>query len=104
MMIAQQCDLQLGEFVWTGGDVHFLGSRSFDGSVDKEKAVKIVLSAETMMNGQTPLKKKFSIFVSIPADILRVNSINFLLNVSPFVRINSLKRYPFPFVKSKISS
>ncbi len=22
MMIAQQCDLQLGEFVWTGGDVH----------------------------------------------------------------------------------
>ena len=22
MMIAEQCDLQLGEFVWTGGDVH----------------------------------------------------------------------------------
>jgi thymidylate synthase len=22
MMIAQQCDLQLGEFIWTGGDVH----------------------------------------------------------------------------------
>jgi thymidylate synthase len=22
MMIAQQCDLELGEFVWTGGDVH----------------------------------------------------------------------------------
>jgi thymidylate synthase len=21
-MIAQQCDLQLGDFVWTGGDVH----------------------------------------------------------------------------------
>jgi thymidylate synthase len=22
MMVAQQCDLELGEFVWTGGDVH----------------------------------------------------------------------------------
>ncbi|HHB93479.1 MAG TPA: thymidylate synthase [Thioploca sp.] len=22
MMVAQQCDLQLGEFIWTGGDVH----------------------------------------------------------------------------------
>jgi len=21
-MVAQQCDLELGEFVWTGGDVH----------------------------------------------------------------------------------
>src|ERR1041384_1438766 len=28
-MVAQQCDLQLGEFVWTGGDVH-LNSNHFE--------------------------------------------------------------------------
>lgn len=32
MMIAQQCDLEVGEFIWTGGDVHL-----YENHIDQAK-------------------------------------------------------------------
>jgi len=49
-MVAQQCDLQLGEFVWTGGDVH-LYSNHFE-------QAKLQLSREPFALPRLEIKRK----------------------------------------------
>ena len=49
-MVAQQCNLKLGEFVWTGGDVH-LYSNHFE-------QAKLQLSREPMTLPQLNIKRK----------------------------------------------
>ena len=50
MMLAQQCDLELGDFVWTGGDVHIY-SNHFD-------QVKLQLSRDERALPQMKIKRK----------------------------------------------
>jgi thymidylate synthase len=49
-MVAQQCDLELGEFVWTGGDVHL-----YSNHIDQ---VKLQLSREPYALPQLVIKRK----------------------------------------------
>ncbi len=65
-MVAQQCNLKLGEFVWTGGDVH-LYSNHFE-------QAKLQLSREPMTLPQLNIKRKpNSIFEYVFDDFEIVN-------------------------------
>ena len=53
-MIAQQCDLGVGEFVWSLGDVHFYGNQVED--------VRIMSERETYPFPQIKIKKAKDIY------------------------------------------
>jgi thymidylate synthase len=44
MMIAQQCDLDLGEFIWTGGDVHLYLNHKVQAQVQLQRTPKALPS------------------------------------------------------------
>jgi thymidylate synthase len=53
-MVAQQCDLEVGEFIWTGGDVHIYDNH--------REQVKLQLSRDTIPLPQLQLTRAPSIF------------------------------------------
>lgn len=53
-MIAQQCDLDVGEFVWSLGDVHFYG--------DQVEDVRIMSERETHPFPKIKIKKAKDIY------------------------------------------
>lgn len=61
MMIAQQCDLQLGDFIWSGGDVHLYNNHI--------EQAKIQISRKPLPLPYVELKKAKSIFDYCYSDI-----------------------------------
>ena len=53
-MIAQQCDLGVGDFVWTTGDIHFYG--------DQVEDVRVMASRSTYPFPQIKINKAKDIF------------------------------------------
>jgi thymidylate synthase len=49
-MVAQQCDLEVGDFVWTGGDVHLYSNHL--------EQVKLLLTREPFPLPQLNIKRK----------------------------------------------
>ncbi|AKE41864.1 thymidylate synthase [Corynebacterium kutscheri] len=76
-MLAQQADLEVGEFIWTGGDCHI-----YDNHIEQ---VKLQLSREPRPYPQLELKKADSIF-SYTFDDIALNGYN-----------------PHPVIKGKVS-
>ena len=53
-MVAQQCDLEVGEFIWTGGDVHLY--------LNHQQQAKLQLARKPYKSPQLKIKKAKSIF------------------------------------------
>jgi thymidylate synthase len=64
-MVAQQCDLEVGEFIWTGGDVHIYDNH--------REQVKLQLSREALPLPTLQLKKAVDIFSYEHEDIELLN-------------------------------
>ncbi len=63
MMVAQQCDLQLGEFIWTGGDVHLYNNHLEQAQLQLTRT-PYQLPKLTMQNNPTDIfSYKFADFI-----------------------------------------